>query len=1410
MKDSKGGKKKGTATKRSGREAAQRRAASSRGDEKPKAAGDKGQWFRKAYEDSPIAIELYDAGGRLMEVNRACLELFGIEDEKEIKGFNLFEDPNVSPRVKKRLLAGETVRYEAPFDFRKVKKLGRYRTRKSGVAHFDVLITPLRLGRKTISGYLVQILDITKRTKAEEALRKASVELEGKVAERTAELAREVTERRRAEAEISTVYNAITDMITVQDTDYRILSYNKVVEETFGTGLEGRLCYEAYQSRTEICPDCAVKKAIETGKPAYTFQVPTLPAPPVEIYAYPILDEQGRVTAVVEHGRDVTEKIGMHAERERLLHAVSASSEGIAIADEQDRYIFVNEAHARIYGRRPEELLGKTWRELTPPEILEQTETAVRMTLHNPEVGEFHGEFPAPRKDGSTIPTEVRGRALRDEKGNYQGHICIVSDIAARKEAEEAIRHAKARAEDEQAKTEAIISAMGDGIGIQDRNFTVVYQNEVQKKIKGDKVGQFCYRAYENRDDVCEDCPVALCFEDGGIHAAVKSVLTDRGLRHMEITASPLRDSTGEIIAGIEIVHDITTRKEAEEALKEREERFRKVFEEGPLGMAFLNLEGKFTKANSVFCGMMGYSEQELQGMTVRDISHPERVELDRELTRQLISGEIPFIKVEKQYVRKGGEVFWGSVTASIIRDDAGKPLYTLAMVEDITERKRAEEALRQSEKFLHALIDSVADPIMVIGSDYRVKLMNRVARELSGVGEDLPEAPLCHRLSHHSDAPCSEAGGHCPMAEVQNSGRPATVVHVHHAHNGEARYVEIIASPLIGPDGAFAGIIESSRDITDRKRAEELLKQSETKYRNLVELTSDIIYLSDSRGNQRFMNDAAYKLLEAEPEEIIGQPWDRWIHPEDRERTVRMFRQMVEEGTDVFNFENRYVSKSGKVFNVLHNVRVLRNDEGEIVGTQGIARDITERKKAEESLRLFSEALEEAPDGVQIVGLDGLIVHSNKAIREIFGYHPEETIGRHVNMMSVDTEFASRVVIPALQKTGRWAGEVMVRRKDGSVFPVWLTASMVTNSRGELIAMVGVSRDITERRKMEDALKGLNAQLSALIEAIPDAVMFKDPRGRHLLLNRACEQMFHFNKEDILGKTVEECMPPAVANHCRRLDDEAAEAPAPVRSEELVGVGPEKIYLDTIKSPIRDENGGLVGLVSVSRDITERKRMEEALRKSLEEKEMLIKEVHHRVKNNLALVTSLLNLQSRAVEDEGAKRLFIESTNRVRAMSAIHEQLYRSGDPSGIDFKDYASRLVKDVVSSFERHPGVGVELDIAEVKLDMDTVVPCALIINELVTNAFKHAFPDGRTGRMSVSFQPAGDGAFVLSVRDDGKGFPEGLDFRRATSMGMQIVTALVQQLGGDIDLLRDGGTEFRITFPMSPNRKTPGGK
>ena len=231
------------------------------------------------------------------------------------------------------------------------------------------------------------------------------------------------------------------------------------------------------------------------------------------------------------------------------------------------------------------------------------------------------------------------------------------------------------------------------------------------------------------------------------------------------------------------------------------------------------------------------------------------------------------------------------------------------------------------------------------------------------------------------------------------------------------------------------------------------------------------------------------------------------------------------------------------------------------------------------------------------------------------------------------------------------------------------------------------------------------------------------------------------------------------------------------------------------------EERTGELALANqaLARENEERQQAQGKLSASLEEKEMLLKEIHHRVKNNLQIISSMLNLQADRFDAEAPKAILQESMNRITAMSLIHEKLYRSKNLADINFDDYISSLATDLVHTYAETNGqVTLEMSVDKVDLEIDQAIPCGLIINELVSNAFKHAFPDHRPGKLSIEFAANTEGQFSLIVRDNGVGIPANFDVSKSNSLGMQLVNSLVRQLQGTIDIQTDAGTCFTIRF------------
>jgi PAS domain S-box-containing protein len=389
----------------------------------------------------------------------------------------------------------------------------------------------------------------------------------------------------------------------------------------------------------------------------------------------------------------------MHESEHLFYSLIQNSSDIITILKENGIISYESPSLKRALGYAPDELIGRNAFELVHPDDLQKVRDAFSEVIRKPDVL-LSIQFRFRHKDGSWRVLEATG-SNQLQNTMVAGIVVNSRDVTKRIQVEELLREARKRAEDEKVKTEAVIAAVGDGISIQATNYRILYQNQLAKDMVGDHAGEYCYKAYQCEDQVCEGCHLAMSFEDGRIHKKEQCRITDEGILYYEIIASPLRDSTGKVIAGIEAVRDITHRKQMEEKLRESEERFRRIFEDGPLGMIIADPDFKILKANRAVCGMLGYAEADLPGHSIEEITHTEDIEKSASLLKQLLHGDIPLYQLEKRYVNKNGEPLWVNLTVTAIRGQKGEVIYALGMIEDISRRKLVEQ---ERERLVHDL----------------------------------------------------------------------------------------------------------------------------------------------------------------------------------------------------------------------------------------------------------------------------------------------------------------------------------------------------------------------------------------------------------------------------------------------------------------------------------------------------------------------------------------------------------------------------------------------------------------------------------------------------------------------------------------------------------------------------------
>jgi PAS domain S-box-containing protein len=597
----------------------------------------------------------------------------------------------------------------------------------------------------------------------------------------------------------------------------------------------------------------------------------------------------------------------------------------------------------------------------------------------------------------------------------------------------------------------------------------------------------------------------------------------------------------------------------------------------------------------------------------------------------------------------------------------------------------------------------------------------------------------------------------------------------------------------------------------------------SEEDWENLFNAVPDPIYIIDSERNILRANRALSGRLGLAPKDIVGQKCHRLIHGTEEPPDYCPHPRLLADGREHIAevYEKRFKG------HYLVSVSPLLNGDGRVAGSVHVARDITKRKLAENEANASRANLLSVLNGVSepimVIGLDRRVSMINQAAVEFTGCRPDEG-----PLYCYDISHRRSAPCPPsipcpLEEVRRTERPFTVVhehfQKDGEPRYVEIFASPLRNAGGNITGIIETMRDITERRRAEEALRESEEKFRSLAEQSPNMI-FINQKGRLVYINKRCEEITGYAKDefyspyfDFLTLIAPESREPVRISLMRHVADEEA---SPYECMLLARDGRR---FDAIVTTRLISYGGESAILGIVTDITERKRMEENLRKyvlelenhaselmqtdelikaSLEEKDLLMREIHHRVKNNLAVISSLLNLQSAQIKDKEARELFKETQNRVRSMSMIHERLYLSSDLRNVSFSDYIGSLAAQLFNSYGiAKEKVRFSMKVPEISLDVNTMIPCGLILNELISNVLKHAFPRGKEGEVLIEVLHRGE-EYTLSVKDNGAGVPADFDIQSSRTLGLQLVASLTKQLGGTIELIRDEGTEFRVTF------------
>ncbi len=715
---------------------------------------------------------------------------------------------------------------------------------------------------------------------------------------------------------------------------------------------------------------------------------------------------------------------------------------------------------------------------------------------------------------------------------------------------------------------------------------------------------------------------------------------------------------------------------QVEKALQKSEKKYRELADSLPQVIFETDDKGSLTFANPYAFDLFGYTLSDFKkGLNSLQMLAPEERNRAKKNKEKVLSGK-KLGGVEYTAQRKDGSTFPVIIHSNpIIRNN--KPAGLRGIIIDITNRKKTEVALQHSRDYLDRILNSMYEGVMVVDRNYFIKTANACFIDTYGRKKEEIIGRKCYEVTHKTDKPCSSKKCTCPLHVVFESKKPIKLEHIHTNQAGRNIFVEISAFPLFGQNGNVEQVVELSLDITERKQADDALRESEDRYRMLVE------------------------------------------------------------------------------------------NQGE---------------------------------GVGIVDENETFIFSNLAANNIFGTRKGSLIGRNLKEFTDADTFKIIHAQTAKRKLGKKNKyEIEIIRKDKKQRFLLITATPKFNEEGDYVGAFAVFRDITERKVAEKALRVSEEKFRDLFENANDFIQSVDPKGRFLYVNQKWLDVLGYTKKEVEKLTLWDIIHKDQIQHCIEIFKKIKTG-AEITQIETVFIckSGEEIYVEgNVNAHFRD--GKFAATRGIFRDNTIRRYAEKALKRSLREKEVLLREIHHRVKNNLQVISSLINLQSKTIKNKKVLNILKNSQDRIKSMALVHERLYKSINLAHIDFGKYVKDITRHLFRTYGINPQIlKITLNIEDILLDINTAIPCGLIINEIVSNSLKHAFPDGKKGEIFIQFHSGKHNMFILTVGDNGTGLQKDLDLSDPKTLGLELVNILVEQIKGTVEIDRSQGTTFRIEF------------